>query len=255
MNMDVYKEITKLNRYRDPDMSDEAQEFYNNYFSWFKLEGMRGDTICSFGTCFGVCNKNSSKELVVLNDGPNWKRGYTKELFSGNKKENILIFRKRYHSLANFWVIPQTLNSWRGMDDMSANLPAQGDFFDVFLECVRNYYLDNKLNPITVVNKFEEENIKIWLYSFGKGENGWYQFIIKNYLRMFVNGDFLVKDIFGHNYQIDNSEIIGTYHEYGKALPQNTKSQTVNKSIINYVNNSLWILDQRGKALLEECIN
>ena len=72
---------------------------------------------------------------------------------------------------------------------------------------------------------------------------------------MFVNGDFLVKDIFGHNYQIDNSEIIGTYHEYGKALPQNTKSQTVNKSIINYVNNSLWILDQRGKALLEECIN
>lgn len=257
MNFDVNKEITRLNKYRDPDMSNEAQEFYNNYFPWFNYEGMRGDTICSFSTCFGACNKKTSKELIVLNDGPNWKRGYTKELFNEEKaRENILIFRKRYHSLANFWVMPQSLNLWRGMRDRNGNLPAQADFFDVFLECVRNYYINRELNQPNVRHKFEDENITNWLNDFGCGLSGWYKFITRNYLSMFVTeDDLLVKDIFGSNFKTNIADIIGTYHEYGRALPQQTKLQPIMDSVKNYIDNSLWILEERGSQLLKAKIN
>lgn len=234
----------------DPDDSLEAKEFYKSYFPWALDKIMRGDTMCSFGTTFGACNKSTNKDLQSLVNGTSWKRGYTKEVFDSIYKDKVIMFREKYHSLANFWIMPRALNTWRGKR-------TQGDYFDIFLNCIRNYYLDANQNSLEVINKFNEKEIKEWLDYFGEKQDGWKEFIKSNYLYAYIIGSLMeVKDIFGQNFQNENAEIVGTYHVYGKSLPQDSRGGQESKdSAIFYTENSLWAIRERAKELMiAECI-
>ena len=241
MEFDYLSEVTK----GDPDDSKKAKEFYEAHFKWALDQGMRGDTICSFGTTFGACNKSTKKGFVGLVDGRVWKRGYTKDIFNSNFKIKVEKFRVKYHTLANFWIMPRTLNKWRGSR-------AFGDYIDIFLNCIRNYYLDGEANKLKVINKFNDKEVKEWLDSFGEKEEGWKKFIEKNCLYAYVIKDdsLKVKDIFSKNFKKENADIIGTYHKYGKALPQNSEPKQESKdSAIYYTQNSLWALNKRTEDL------
>lgn len=246
MNFDFTNEIRT---YKDPDDSDLAKKYYSSFFEWSN-ESMRGDTICSFGTTFGACNKSTKSELKVLVDGRSWKRGYTKDIFEDEHiKKEVHNFRRKYHSLANFWIMPRTLNTWRGRR-------VQGDYFDIFLDCIRNFYLNNNQNPLEVKNRFNEKGVKNWLDSFGEKEEGWRNFIKLNYLSAYVREVTLeVKDIFSENFQDKDADEVGTYHEYGKSLPQDSKNQSPKDSATNFVNNSLWAICERAIELEEAKID
>lgn len=166
-DLNYLKEITELNGYHDPDMADEAIAFYECRYPWFRQLGekgirMRGDTMNSFSTTFGKCNRETDSELRVLEDGkprkdgkPPWKRGYTKALFeNAETKEQVLRFRRLYHCLANFCVLPAFLNCWRG-GSSGNELPPMGDYMDIFLEAVRRYYNCPEENPAEVRATFE----------------------------------------------------------------------------------------------------
>lgn len=243
MELDFSKEIEEKG---DPDNSKDAKRFYVAYFKWASVQGMRGDTICSFGTTFGACNKSTNKDLQPLVDGRSWQRGYTRNIFSNKVLEKKVIdFRFNYHSLANFWIMPRTLNTWRGKRDF-------GDYIDIFLNCIRNYYLNEDENLPKVKTKFNEKVVKNWLNSFGEKAEGWKKFVESNCLFAYVKGDSMeVKDIFSENFKKQNADIVGTYHEYGAALPQNSrkKQQEPVNSAINYVENSLWAINKRADDL------
>lgn len=248
MTFDFNKEITKLNKYDDPDMSDEAISFYKLYFPDLAKEigkhlnsenthlEMRGETMCSLGWTFGSINKKSKDFISV--------RSYTKNM-TVDEIDKFYLFREQYHSLANFCVIPKILNIWRG--SFRGNGRSQGDYFDIFLNLVRDYYYEKEL-PSNVQEKFNFCND--WFTSYGVNDTGWKYFIDANYLNPFVNTDYTVKDLFANpeNFiEDENTPKIGSNHEHyhpfpwGKAAPK--------QCAMNFCNNSLYVWEQRAKLL------
>ena len=251
-NFSFLNEIKKLNHYCDHDMSDEAIVFYQCFFPWFAQKGMRGDVMCSFSTTFGK-NNSKTNNFIPLKDGTSWKRGYTKDLLDDAEFVEALVkFRAQYHSLANFWVMPKILNKWRGTGKDGCCFPAQGDYFDIFLKCIQQYYQGGMNNPINVQQMFKNSSVAQWIDLFGVGNEGFEAFVEKNYLSAFVfnlNGTLEVKDIFSPKFRTDNPEPLGTYHWYNESLPQQCRKSTPINCAREFLYNSLWALEQRNAIL------
>lgn len=235
----------------DPDMSDEALTFYRQFFKEYfdenqKMEkDYRGDCMNSLGWTFGTINK----------EGPfkKNKRSYT-PLFNEEDIELFYQFRKMYHSMSNFIILPRELNKWRGERRENDN-DKQGhgtcDYFDILLNLIRKYYFQEPMNTRmrSYVDPYKE-----WLDSYGKEKEGWENFIKQNYLLPFVNKDFFVKDIFANNNNYKQNkctELVGTHHDFDWCLPGCSKNgekaslSTAKEKAKNYMNNCLWIWKER----------
>lgn len=242
MTFDFSKEIIT---YKDPDMSDEAISFYQLYFpdqakdigtdsKNTQLE-MRGETMCSLGWTFGIVNKKDDFVSV---------RSYTNDM-TVDEIDKFYVFRKQFHSLANFCVIPRILNVWRG--SFRGNGRSQGDYFDIFLNLIRDYYY-KKLIPSNVQEIF---NIcKDWFSYYGIGFTGWKCFIDSNYLNPFVNTDYTVKHLFANPEDFikeKGAPIVGSNHELYHPFPWGKAASK--QCAMNFCNNSLYVWEQRTKLL------
>lgn len=224
----------------DPDMSDTARKFYKEYFSEIEAgigKGMRGETLVSLGWTFGSSNKQNDKRFEV-------KRSYT-QLYTEKDIESFYIFKNRYHTLVNFCVWPAELNCWRGYFDGKN----QGDYPDIFLELIRQYYVNSDMLPKHVFNKFNK--FKHYFNMFGNGKTGWKKFIDYNYFRELCNSEYEVKDIFAPSefYRTDKAPLVGTYHQYGEnnVLPDSTEDPK--QSSVNYMYNAFYIWDKRAEEM------
>lgn len=264
-SQEIYAQYFKENTNREddaaePDKSVKAQEFYDDIFYSqpefcnMKNKELAGETICSLATVFGE-NKDPYKpfeKLVSSHNSNGWKRGYTQK-FSDEDIRLFYEFRANYHNNENHCLLPRQLNCWRGTDgsfgEYSPNFN-QGDFIDVFLNLVRNYYI-NMENNTEEVNRILDEHIE-YFKAFGTGEQGWFNYICKNLFTPLVNMDtYTVKDLFAppEEYKQKCAPIVGTYHSYGRgnALPQDMADPK--ESAINYAKNSLWMWEQRAKII------
>lgn len=234
------------------DNSEVANYFYNRCFKeeieLGKKHGVKfyGDVLCSLATTFGKDNQQG--EFESLHNGAKWERSYTDKMNSIDK--NIFyMFRNGYQTIENYIFIPLELNKWRGKEDKNEiSLPNQGDYFDIFLEITRNWYISqykNTKNVNEMLNKYD-----FWFNRFGKGEVGWKNFVNYYFLRSMVNSNYEVKDIFSppEEYKQSIAPVIGSYHRYGEALPQHTDKPK--DSAINFAINSLWIWKQRQEEIL-----
>lgn len=243
MSFSYKKSIINFNGYNDADMSDEALLFYNYFFPEFKKDipkTMRGDTMCSLGWTFGSENKYKNDFVRC--------RSYTKS-FNPEEIKIFNSFKKGYHSLANFWIFPRNLNRWRGYDDNSYDGKNQNDYFDIFLNLIRDYYLEKiKLssNIVNTLGKYEN-----WLNQYGIGHAGWIRFVNKNFLNSFINVNYTVKDLFSkpEEFKSNSAPVVGTYHGYGWGLPGYTENPK--ESAINYAKNSLYVWEKRAELLKE----
>jgi hypothetical protein len=242
MIFDFNKEIIT---YKDPDMSDEAISFYQLYFPDLAKDigtysenthlEIRGETMCSLGWTFGVTNKNNDFISV---------RSYTKDM-TVDEVDKFYVFREKYHSLANFCLIPKILNIWRG--SFRGNGRSQGDYFDIFLNLVRDYYYEKEL-PSNVQEKFNL--CKDWFSYYGVGDEGWKCLIDANYLNPFVNTDYTVKDLFANPEEFikeEDAPIVGTYHLHYHPFPWGKKAPK--ECAMNFCSNSLYVWEQRTKLL------
>ena len=240
-------ESTAYSRIKDRDMSDIAIDFYKKYFKWWEKNSLRGDTICSFGTVFGKCNLEGN--LKELKDGRSWKRGYTGEIFR-NKKPQVMKFRSCYHSLANFWIMPGALNMWRGL-----SCSHMGDFFDIFLNAIRNYYLEPDKNPLEVQKRLNAKDALDWLEYWERDENPWEKFVTDNYLEMFTNSRYEVKDLFAdpedYRQQDNNNNLIGGFHGYGYEMVWKAKNKAPGECAKAFLENSIWVIEERAKKIFE----
>lgn len=226
----------------DEDMSEQAKRFYNHYFPALTKEltegYIRGDTLCSLGWTFGSLNKGEKPFDIC--------RSYTKS-YDEKNIELFYIFRKRYHSLANFCVWPADLNTWRGYFD-GRN---QGDYVDIFLDLVRSWYLNPEKLPTYVFKKFQKH--KNYFLRFGQHETGWISFVEDNYFASFCNTNHEVKDIFASptEYKKADAPVVGAYHFYGEenVLPGSTEDPK--QASLNYIYNSIYVWDERADELLE----
>ncbi len=240
----------------DTDMSDKALKFYEYFFKkhFYETKKMnpyyRGDCINSLGWTFGKNNKEGSFKPC--------ERSYTR-LFTTDDIKLFYKFRKMYHSLSNFIVIPHELNIWRGEyreNDNDNYGHGTCDYFDILLGLIRKYFLQEAMS--IRMQKYVEP-YKNWLDSYGYGESGWITFIKQNYLMPFVNDAYLVKDIFADNSSYksnDCNELIGKYHNFDWCLPRCSKNDkeislnTAKERVVNYMKNSLWIWEERSNILL-----
>ena len=235
------------------DNSPLAYYFYNKCFlEEIELAGINGirfagDTICSLGTTFGICNKQGKFESLI--DGNMWKRSYTKIMKSVDEYI-FYLFRDGYKKIENYIFIPLELNIWRGKEDKDVKgLPNQGDYFDLFFDLVRNWYTDKEKNTENVNNMLSKHDY--WFDKLGNGEQGWKNFIEHYMCKSMVNIDYTVKDIFSlpEEYNQSMAPVVGTYHSYGSALPQHTDNPKM--SAMNYAKNSLWIWKQRQEEIIK----
>jgi len=246
----------------DPDISEKAGLFYQEFFPelWSTKDALhlRGETMCSLATTFGL--DNTEGEFKPICHAKLRDRRYTMSMTSRDK-DRFKTFRQQYHSLANFLLIPKELNHWRGRTDGCR----QGDYFDIFLYIIFRYYLDrNSLNP-NVREVFRKTNVQTWLCQFGNGKAGWQKFIVYNYLDSFVNSALEVKDLFSEpdEFKKENCiRLIGEYHQYGTPYPEQVTKDSDSGNMfpgfnpaVHYMENCLWIWDKRASLLKKKQIN
>lgn len=237
----------------DPDMSYEAMRSYMiDYPDFMKnpckcIKGFRGDTLQSVGWTFGCPNKSSIQFIPSL-------RSYGR-LFNEEEIQVIDKFRLNYHCIANFAVLPQQINIWRGtlkegVNDNMGN--GQCDYFDIFLNLVRSYYLDINIPKEA---RCQIEKHKEWLDWFGIGENGWRTFVAYYQFFPYVNSEYEVKDLFAKNsiYQKEEcKELVGLHHGWNYCLPlcsvdgRKVDLMIAKERALNYAHNSLWIWRERS---------
>jgi hypothetical protein len=262
-SQEIYDQYFKVNNNStvEPDKSEKAQEFYDDIFysqpEFYNMKNkeLAGETMCSLATVFGKYEELYKPfEALVNSNRPNgWKRGYTQD-FSDEDIKLFYEFRANYHNNANHCLLPRHLNRWRGTDgsvgEYSPNFN-QGDFIDVYLNLVRNYYISMEDNS-EEVNQILARHIE-YFKAFGTGEQGWRNYICKNLFTPLVNMDtYTVKDLFAPPEEYKQkccAPIVGKYHRYGRgyALPQDMSNPK--EAAINYAKNSLFLWEERAKII------
>jgi len=210
---------------RDPDDTELSKDFYKKF--WGDIMDVdigiySGDTIISFNTIAG----GMIRLLKVYRDGlkiPDTSQGRLEVIKNSievpySLKEDFSTFQEKYHSLANFMPLLK-------LEDLNYNLNHvknrdYHDFPDGFLKDIKNFYLNNKGNRV-----FHEENNKKYLNSFGKAEEGYKNYIEKNYL---------------HDYFLDKN-----YREVKIISPTSEINFPYNKTIAEKLN-----YDERERVLL-----
>ena len=113
------------------------------------------------------------------------------------------------------------MNLWREAISIDLNDHfgiGQCDYFDIFLDLVRSYYLDLNLPKVA---RSQLLNHQDWFNFFGVGEEGWYTFVDYYHFKPYVNDKYEVKDLFASYEQYskkDCTEIVGTYHGWDSCL-------------------------------------
>ena len=105
-----------------------------------------------------------------------------------------------YHTIGNYCPVPCGFNGARSSDTCDA----KHDFWDLTLMKIRGYYISGKEERLDELlhKKGNKEACKEWLEYFGKGECGWENFIISNYLTDYVDEDKKVKPFWkGHSWK------------------------------------------------------
>lgn len=204
-------------------MSDEALTFYRQFYKEYfdenqKMEtDYRGDCMNSLGWTFGKINKKGPFKKN--------KRSYT-PLFTEEDIELFYQFRKMYHSMSNFIIIPGELNIWRGTRRENDN-DEQGhgtcDYFDILLNLIRKYYFQEPMNTRmrSYIDPYKE-----WLDSFDHGKSGWITFIIKIIfcrlsIRIFLSKTYLLITIIINKINVQSwlvhiMILIGAYQDVRK---------------------------------------
>ncbi|MBR5480067.1 MAG: hypothetical protein IKU84_07795 [Clostridia bacterium] len=139
------------------------------------------------GNCVNICGDTLNSVRTALKS-----IGYTSNLSiqtfitSANTLKSIKgleEFLSVYHTIGNFMPIPKGCNKPRGEG-------ATKDFWDLALKIIYEYYYLGINNIVKIVGKGKVKDYKEWLDKFGKEQEGWKNFIKRNYLEPFVESDY-----------------------------------------------------------------
>lgn len=284
---DIFKVVSleeqkKINSYNvsDPDSNSQLlQEIYkilwdeNGYMK--NCLRIQGDTLNSANTTLNKLYEKYEEEIdkdKLECEKEKYKRGrkrpsiklilekklnetdfsITNKIIENKDLEN---FVSNYHTIGNFMPIPFGCNCPRGTGVVK-------DYWDLTLLHIYNYYIkgDRKeLKPILLNEKelFIETNFEIvknyqeWLDSFGKKQNGWNNFVQKNYLGDASDDkkNFVSKEKEGANYGKPRELWSGHFSNETSVLPES--EEQCNEY---FKNANEWIL-QRGKLMFKELSN
>ena len=180
----------------DPDDTMEARGFYSSYWRDIISRDIglfRGDTILSFNTIAGciirllsIYNENfempqSSRErLDIITE--------SKEV-SDSIKENFKRFYDIYHTFSNFMPVIKTEKYYKKGDSPYLQYVKNNDYHefpDLFFAAIRLYYHDKDKSN----DKFLADINPKYFDIFGAGDEGWRNFVEKNYLQdFFIDAD------------------------------------------------------------------
>jgi len=103
-----------------------------------------------------------------------------------------------------------------------------------------------------------EINVQWRQNPYGVGEEGWRNFVNRNYLNPFVNEAYEVKDLFAPLSVYKDTmccELVGTYHDFDWCLPRCDRNfgtvqlNIAKERMVNFIRNSLWIWDRRADII------
>lgn len=254
---DIFKVISldeqeKINSYgdvNDPDSNSQLlQEIYkilwdeNGYLK--NCKKIQGDTLNSTNTTLNALYKNYKEEI----DKGNLKGRSSITLILKNKinKQDEAIMNKiiknkdlenfvsMYHTIGNFMPIPYGCNCPRGNGQLH-------DYWDLTLLHIYNYYKEGNIEELKTILSKENDFVEVvkdyqeWLNSYGKKEDGWYNFVKKNYLESFVNTksyDYKPKELWEGHFS-------------GNVIPKG-------EQIIEYFVNAQNYISERGILMVKE---
>lgn len=180
--------------------------------------------------------KHSLKVLSVVYKDAKGKE-IIERLFDSTGITRLL---EMYHTIGNYCPVPCGFNGARSSDTCDA----KHDFWDLTLMKIRGYYISGKEERLDELlhKKGNKEACKEWLEYFGKGECGWENFIISNYLTDYVDQDKEVKPFWkSHDWEnplpndlitlsIGVSEIADRIEKRGKRIAGTAKAKDTNVS-------------------------
>ncbi len=251
-DIDLYSDNAKFIREikgdiwtRDPDDTELARAFYKKFWGDIMDADIgiyRGDTIISFNTIAG----GFIRLLKVYKDGlkmPSSSEGRLEVIKNSvevpySLKEDFSKFKEKYHSLANFMPLLKQENLKYNLNHVKNR--EYYDFPDGFLKDIRDFYLNDKGNQA-----FHEENNKKYFNSFGKAEEGYRNYIEKNYLQdYFLDSNYKEGKILRPPSEIK--------FPYSKAIAEKLnydEREGVLLYIGTFLKNALDIIEARGDRL------
>lgn len=185
-----------------PD-GDAVNSFWTTYKSdtqarctAYELSG--GDVMNSFWTTYkqALESKPTKKKIRgILADFEGRHASVGQEVMG-----QLRIFARVNHTLGNFIPCQRGFNAGRYWPTM--------DYWDLTLIFIRDWYLTKQQDqvrggavPDTVFNAGVLATCAPWLNFFGQGEEGWKNFVDKNFLQPYVKDDYDVRSFFDeHNF-------------------------------------------------------
>ena len=208
---------------------NRAMELYDNEIDVNKRKGKKIKEID------GIWGKNQKRySMIVFQKAYESKdKNIIKKLFEDC---NICELIKIYHTIGNYCPVPCFFNGARSGNG------AEHDFWDLTLMEIRKYYIycDGSEQSLAKIlggllhNKGNICTCKAWLDSFGKGEDGWNNFIKKNYFSVYVDEN--TKEV----------KPLWEGHSWEEPLPKNLYD------LKNGVDELVKRINERGNTICEE---
>ena len=246
--MDLYKE-NDYGDIIDPDsQSNLLQEIYkvlfkDNEYTKNNINRIQGETLNSANTTLNrlyelIEDKEEQEERIRI--GNRVSNKYRISRYLANSKTIIKLqeldkvkdFLEAYHTIGNFMPIPNGCNSPRGTGVLK-------DYWDLTLLNIYRYYVDNNYKALEIIVGEDNSSIyKKWLDIFGKGIEGWINFVESNYLESFVKEkednyypQELWKDHFNENKSVipETKEECLEYFENAKTMIKNRSKHMIEK--------------------------
>ena len=244
MNKYLEEIITPLSKHADS--TNEAREFYKKFWGE-KVDNYGGETIISFNTMAGClirCLPEYFAEGFTMPSNQEQKRRLEiiekSDHVSIDLKNNFRKFYHLYHSLANF--MPLIIDNENSLNSQKNNF--YHDFPDSFFADVRKIYITENFSSKWLSKRNEE-----YFESFGKGDEGWKNFVEQNYLQ-----DFFKDETFSDFIQLNPNNDIMPFRkkakEWKKKVKENDEDIKRCKDDINkFLVNAISIIELRAKRL------
>lgn len=195
-------------------------EFTETNFGKYK-NSFSGDTINTFYTLFGKTDKAQERVLDILG-------------FDENQKEIYDKFKKLYQTIGNFYFLPKntinrrSINSYRGIK--------WNDFFDIFLNKLKNVMNDNNSCEAEFVNLYNENR-----FFFDKVKP------IDNFIHLFY-----LEDKKEHYNYLDNFVFDDKDHLYRHDMLPKKNKDSYKKFAIDYMTKANELIEKRSRVIIRE---
>ncbi len=222
------------------DNVEEAWEFYRECWGISDKKVFTGETIISFNTVANCTIRMFEKYLkgkIIIKQADKLTEISCSDL-PQTIKDKFNIFYSLYHSRANFMLFPKGGKSG-GYTLQSVKGSRYHDFPDLFLKDVRQYYIGGEVSCVGEKNT-------AYFDIFGKGEEGYKNYIEYNYLQdLFIDEEYRIP------IKLSPCRDIKMLYRKPSHIPCDDEKEAFYEYVNTFLDKAAYIITKRAERLAE----